>query len=314
MSKWSRVVLLAGGVGGAKLAVGLGHVLPIGALTVIVNTGDDFEHLGLYVTPDLDTVLYNLAGIANPETGWGLAEDTFNAIEMAGKLGGASWFRLGDADIGTNIVRTQMLRSGHRLSAVVTHFANSFGVSHRVVPMTDDPVHTLVHTADGKLSFQEYFVRDRWQPVVTHLEFAGIQQAQSAPGVLETLAEADLILFGPSNPFLSLDPILGLAGIRDQIASSAAPVIAVSPIVGGKAVKGPAAKLMAELGLDVSPRGIAQYYEELLDGIILDTADQELVAAIKSGGVNAVSMNTIMHTTADKTTLASAILEWAEAF
>lgn len=308
----AHVVLLVGGVGGAKLAVGLANVLPPGALSIIVNTGDDFEHLGLAVSPDLDTVLYSLAGLANPQTGWGLTDDTFQAMSMVERYGGPTWFRLGDRDLGTSLVRTSMLRQGKSLTEVTQHLSAALGIEHTVLPMTDQPLRTLLETNLGLLAFQEYFVRERWQPAVKSIRFEGADKAQPGAEVKRMLKQATLIVIGPSNPFLSIDPILAVAGIREQIAESEAPCIAVSPIIGGQAVKGPAAKLMAELGLNVSPMGITKYYEDLLEGIILDTMDNHLCEAIEKLNVRATTRDILMTSLVKKTELAETLLQWAE--
>lgn len=310
----THVVLLVGGVGGAKLAVGLANVLPAGALSVIVNTGDDFEHLGLNISPDLDTVLYSLAGLANPQTGWGITDDTFQAMDMAERYGGPTWFRLGDRDLGTSLMRTSMLRQGLSLTQVTQQLAAGLGVQHPILPMTDQPVRTRLETDQGLLAFQEYFVRDRWQPAVRSIQFDGLAGAYPSAEVVNALEQATLIVFGPSNPFLSIDPILALPGVREQIAGSAAPCIAVSPIIGGQAVKGPAAKLMAELGLEVSPIGIARHYEDLLEGIILDTVDSKLCKEIEEINVRATTRDILMTSSVQKTDLAKTLLHWAERF
>ena len=210
-----HVVLLVGGVGGAKLALGLAHALPPGALTVIVNTADDFEHLGLHVSPDLDTVMYTLAGLANPDTGWGLTGDTFRAMEMVARYGGPDWFNLGDRDLGTSLVRTALLREGHPLSAVTERLSRALGIQHPILPMSDDPVRTWLDTDQGPLPFQVYFVRERWGPVVRRVRFEGAESAQPNVGVSAALEAATLIVYGPSNPFLSIDPILSVPGIRE---------------------------------------------------------------------------------------------------
>lgn len=307
-----HVVLLVGGVGGAKLALGLAEVLPAGSLTIIVNTADDFEHLGLHVSPDLDTVMYTLAGLANPLTGWGVEGDTFRAIEMVGRYGGPTWFRLGDSDLGTNLLRTVMLREGHTLTEITRQLCGALGIQHPILPMTDHTVQTWLDTDQGPLAFQEYFVRERWQPVVHRIRFVGAEEARPSEAVHEALEAASLIVFGPSNPFLSIDPILALPGVREQIAASDAPCVALSPIIGGEAVKGPAAKLMAELGVDVSPVGIVTHYRDLLDGIILDRVDSELRQPIEALNVRAMAEQTLMETREDKIRLAEKILNWAE--
>ncbi len=308
----AHVVLLVGGVGGAKLAVGLANILPEDALSIIVNTGDDFEHLGLSISPDLDTVLYSLAGLANPQTGWGIIDDTFQAMTMVERCGGPTWFRLGDRDLGTSLTRTSMLRQGKSLTEVTQHLASQLGVEHAILPMTDHLVRTRLETDRGSLAFQEYFVRDRWQPVVRSIQFEGAENAQPSAAVTRVLEQATLIVMGPSNPFLSIDPILAIPGIREQISGSAASCIAVSPIIGGQAVKGPAAKLMAELGLDVSPIGITRHYEDLLEGIILDTVDSGLCEEIEQSNVRATARDILMTSLVQKTHLAESLLHWAE--
>jgi len=312
VSRIDRVVLLIGGVGGAKLAVGLAALLPPERLTIVVNTGDDFEHLGLRISPDLDTVLNNLAGVANPQTGWGLAGDTFHAMETIGKHGGPAWFQLGDRDLGVNLLRTEMLRVGWPLSQVTRHLAATLGVRHPVIPMSDDAMRTWVDTDQGEMAFQEYFVRERWQPVVKRIIFKNAATARPAPGVLSALESADLIIIGPSNPYLSIDPILAVPGIREAMVQSAAFCVAVSPIVGGQALKGPAAKLMSELGIEVSPRGVAVHYDGIVDGIIIDSVDQSQCADLESLGLRAAALDTIMNTLSDKTRLAHDLLSWAK--
>jgi LPPG:FO 2-phospho-L-lactate transferase len=307
-----HVVLLVGGVGGAKLAVGLAHVLPPGALTVVVNTADDFEHLGLHVSPDLDTVMYTLAGLANPDTGWGLAGDTFRAMEMVARYGGPDWFSLGDRDLGTSLVRTALLREGHTLSEVTGQLCRALGIQHPILPMSDDPVRTWLDTDRGPLPFQVYFVRERWQPVVQRIRFEGAESARPGAGVSAALEAATLIVYGPSNPFLSIDPILSVPGIRECIDASNAPRVAISPIVGGRALKGPAAKLMAELGVDVSPMGIVTHFQNRLDGIILDHTDTSLREAIKRLHIQATTRQTVMTSLADKIRLAEELLNWVE--
>jgi LPPG:FO 2-phospho-L-lactate transferase len=307
-----HVVLLVGGVGGAKLALGLAHALPPGALTVIVNTADDFEHLGLHVSPDLDTVMYTLAGLANPVTGWGLAGDTLQAMEMVARYGGPGWFNLGDCDLGTSLVRTALLREGRPLSAVTAQLSQALGVQHPILPMSDDPVHTWLDTDQGPLPFQVYFVRERWEPVVRQIRFEGAESAQPGAGVSAALQAATLIVYGPSNPFLSIDPILSVPGIRECIDASSAPRVAISPIVGGQALKGPAAKLMAELGVEVSPLGIVTHFRDRLDGIILDNADSNIREAIERLHIRATTKQTVMTSLADKIRLAEELLNWVE--
>lgn len=310
--KTDHVVLIIGGVGGAKLAVGVAALLSPERLKIIVNTGDDFEHLGLHVSPDLDTVLYNLAGLANPSTGWGLAGDTFHALEAIGRAGGPDWFRLGDRDLGFNLLRTEWVRAGKTLSDVTRYLAASFDVRHPVLPMSDDALRTWVDTDHGAMAFQEYFVRERWQPVVRRIIFKNAEAARPAPGVLPALESADLIIIGPSNPYLSIDPILAVPGIRDAIRHSPAMRVAVSPIVGGQALKGPAAKIMAELGVTASAYSVAAHYEGLIDGIIIDSIDQSQCAELESLGLRVAALDTMMNTSSDKIRLARQLLAWFE--
>jgi LPPG:FO 2-phospho-L-lactate transferase len=312
MSAREHVVLLAGGVGGAKLAVGLASILPPSALTMIVNTGDDFEHWGLQVSPDLDTVMYNLAGIANPATGWGLSGDTFEALGMVTSYGGPGWFRLGDKDMAASIVRTLLLHQGRTLTEATSALASRLGVAHPILPMSDQPVRTILETDQGDRDFQEYFVRDRWQPVVRNIRYQGADQAAASPQVRSALESATLIVLGPSNPYLSIDPILAVGDIRRQISRSRAACIAISPIIGGQAVKGPAAKLMLELGQQVSPLGVAKHYEDVLKGIILDTIDQDGCASLEALNIRAAARQTLMETPADKARLAGEVLEFSE--
>ncbi len=305
------IVALAGGVGGAKLADGLARVLVPGDLTVVVNTGDDFDLHGLRICPDLDTVMYTLAGLANPVTGWGLAGDTFRALEMVGKYGGETWFRLGDRDLATHIIRTHWLHQGKTLSEVTAHLAAALGIASRILPMTDNVVATKVQTDEGELAFQEYFVRRGWQVPVRGLRLAGMEAARPAPGVLAALAAAEAIILCPSNPFLSIDPILALRGVREAL-QRAHPVVAVTPIVGGQALKGPAAKMMAELGLEVSPVTVAAYYQDFLDGFVLDAVDAGQAARIEALGPRVLVADTVMRTPDDRARLACEVLAFAK--
>lgn len=304
--------MLVGGVGGAKLAYGLAEVLPPGALTIIVNTGDDFEHFGLHISPDLDTVMYTLAGLANPIMGWGVDGDSFRAMEMVERYGGPTWFRLGDLDLGTHLQRTKWLQEGLSLTTATHRLCTSLDLPHTILPMCDQPVRTRLETDQGTLDFQEYFVRRRWEPRVHSVSYVGAEDAHASKEVAQALEEATLIVFGPSNPVLSIDPILAVPGIRERIAANPVHCVAVSPIIGGKAVKGPAAKLIAELGIEVSPLGIAQYYANLLFGIILDNADESLCPAIEALGLLAVARQTFMTIEEDKKELAEELLTWIE--
>lgn len=272
-----RIVALAGGVGGAKLVDGLARCLPAGALTVIGNTGDDFRHYGLHVSPDLDTVMYTLAGIAHPINGWGIAEDTRHMLGMLARYGEETWFGLGDRDLATNVLRTHWLAQGLPLSAVTARLCQRLGIATRLLPMTDNPLATVVYTLEhGKLAFQEYFVRHRWQPTVQRLAYEGAETAQPAAGVLEALEAAEAIIICPSNPLLSIEPILQVRALREAIKARRVPCLAVSPIIEGAALKGPTVKIMRELGLRADVAGVADYYGDLIDVLVVDEADREV--------------------------------------
>lgn len=305
-----NIVALAGGVGGAKLAHGLAQILIPAELTLVVNTGDDFEHLGLHVAPDLDTVMYTLAGLANPETGWGQRHETWSFMDALERLGGPTWFRLGDRDLAVHVERTRRLRAGQSLTHVTAALCAALGVRHPILPMSDHAVRTWVDTDQGELEFQEYFVRRRCLPRVHAVRFVGLEAAAPSPAVLEALDAADLVVFCPSNPFLSLDPILSLPGLRERV--QARPVVAVSPIVGGQAIKGPAAKLLSELGLDVSATAVAERYRDLLTGFVLDSMDAGLAAAVEALGPAALVTDTVMRSDDDRARLAEATLGFAQ--
>jgi LPPG:FO 2-phospho-L-lactate transferase len=302
-----KVVCLAGGVGGAKLAHGLAQMVPPQNLTIIVNTGDDFQHLGLTVCPDLDTVMYTLAGVANMETGWGRAGESWRTMETVGQLGGPDWFRLGDLDLGTHLTRTHLLNEGQSLTAVTHHLCTHFHIQPTLLPMSDQPAPTMIesdgerhgsHTAasgepeatSGRiLPFQSWFVRERWQPPVTKIILPDDVRASHA--VVRALETADIVIIAPSNPFVSIDPILNVYPIRALLEDLPQVVTAVSPIVGGRAIKGPAAKMMAEMGLDVSATAVAQHYGDLLDLFIYDQQDE---GTFEGGDVTAVCLDTVM--------------------
>jgi len=305
----SFIVALAGGVGGAKLAYGLYRALGE-RLAVVVNTGDDFVYWGLTVCPDLDTVLYNLAGINNPEFGWGLAGESHAALAMMRRYGGESWFSLGDGDLATHLLRTERLRSGLNLTQVMFALRTALGITAELLPMSDQPVRTMVHSDEGVLPFQRYFVQRRCQPRLLSLDFAGIEAARPSPQVLAALDRASAVILCPSNPYLSLDPILLLPGLAERLRAFAGPVVAVSPIVGGQAIKGPAAKIMAELGVEVSALAVAQHIAGRirLDGFVLDTVDARLAGAVASLGITPLVTDTIMHDAASKERLARAVL------
>ena len=308
------IVALAGGVGGARLAHGLAHALPPDGLRVIVNTGDDFDHYGLRVCPDLDTVLYTLAGLANEASGWGVAGDTDAALGMLRRYGEDAWFWLGDRDMATCLLRTERLRAGQSLSAVTAALASALGVSVALLPMSDAPVATIVNTPAGPLAFQEYFVRRRHQDTVLGVRLEGIESAEATPAVLAALSQAGTIIICPSNPLLSIGPILSVGGMRAAIMAAkaaGAPVVAVSPIIGGQAVKGPAAGNLEAQGFAVSPLGIARWYGDLLDGLALDHADAALAPEIAALGVRPLVTDILMRDASDRERLAREVLAFA---
>ena len=309
-----KITALAGGVGGAKLVDGLARALPPEQLKVIVNTGDDFEHLGLRICPDLDTVCYTLAGIANPETGWGRDEETWNVMENLAAIGGPAWFRLGDKDLGTHLERTRLLAAGMTLSEITSRFCQSWGIRQEVYPASDDRMPTYVDTEEGEMPFQEYFVKRRCQPRVKGFRFENVEQARPAPGVCEALLAADLVVICPSNPWVSIDPILAVPGIRQALSGKA--VLAVSPIIGGQAVKGPAAKMYTEFGISPSALAVAQHYEAsmnggILTGYVMDWRDEDQVEPVRALGIQALSTETWMKTMQDRLQLAEKVLAFA---
>jgi LPPG:FO 2-phospho-L-lactate transferase len=304
------IIALSGGVGGAKLALGLARVMPPEELVVVVNTGDDFEHLGLSISPDIDTVTYTLAGIANREVGWGRHDDTWSFMETMEALGGETWFRLGDRDVALHVERTRRLGNGETLSVITADICRRLGIRSRVVPMSDDKVRTRLRTEEGWLDFQEYFVRRRCEPVVHELLFQGAGAARAHPDVLAALADPLLqaIVICPSNPFISVEPILAIPGVRQAMIDSPAPIIAVSPIIAGQAVKGPTAKMMQELGLDPSAGTVAHRYHDLLDGYVIDHADMSEVVSIDA---RVTLAQTLMRTIEDREALARTVLDAA---
>jgi LPPG:FO 2-phospho-L-lactate transferase len=306
------IVALAGGVGGARLAVGLAAVLPPQRLAVVVNTGDDFEHLGLSICPDLDTVVYTLAGLNNPALGWGRADETWSFMETLQALGGETWFRLGDRDLAVHVLGTAALARGERLSAITRTLTQRLGIAHAVMPMSDDPVRTVVLTNEGELAFQDYFVRRRCEPAVSGFRFEGADQAR-APEALRAIMDADIdaVVVCPSNPFVSIAPMLAVPAIREWLDRRTFPVVAVSPIVGGDAVKGPAAKMMRELGVDASASGVARHYGELVDAWVIDERDATEARAIEALGKRVRVTDTLMTDTAKSAALAEAVLEVA---
>ena len=306
-----RVVELAGGVGGAKLAHGLQAHLGSG-LTVVVNTGDDLERHGLLVCPDHDTVLYTLAGIDNRDWGWGIAGETFASAEMLARYGEETWFRLGDRDLATHIVRTRHLRAGERLTTVAMHLQDALGIPARILPMADEPVRTQVRTDEGWLDFQTYFVGRHQAPEVRELRYDGLDAAQATPEVLDALAKADAIIVAPSNPFLSVAPILGVPGLRpaiDAARSRGVPIAAISGIIGGRALKGPADRILASLGHEATALGVARIYAPWVDLFVLDAVDEALAPAIRALGPDVLVTDTIMGDDAARARLAATVLE-----
>jgi LPPG:FO 2-phospho-L-lactate transferase len=304
-----KVVALAGGVGGAKMAHGFDQVLPASALTVIVNTGDDFEHLGLKISPDVDTVTYTLAGLADPVKGWGRADETWNCLDTLERLGGPTWFQLGDRDLALHLERSRRLAHGDSLSAITADICEALGLVSSVLPMSDDRVSTMVQTEDGELAFQTYFVALGCEPEVRGFRFEGIESARPAEGVIEAVSNADLVVFCPSNPWVSLDPILSVRGIADLVKQK--PVVAVSPLIGGQALKGPAAKMYQQLGFEASALSVARHYKAYLDGFVLDRADLELESEVHNLGMQTCVTETVMHDIEDRKELAETLLEFA---
>lgn len=304
-----KVVYFSGGVGGAKLALGLAKVLPPERLTIVANTGDDFEHLGFPVCPDIDTLVYTLSGLANPQLGWGRRDETSAFMDTIRQLGGPDWFFLGDRDLAMHAERRRRLGEGESLTAVTAALSTALGVEHPILPMTDEPTPTIVETADGPLPFQDYFVRLRAGPAVTGFTLHGGRKTRPSGAVLDAIAEADLIVIGPSNPYISIDPILKLDGMGLALAQAPAPVTVVSPIVGGTAIKGPTAKMMTELGLDSSVESVARHYGDIADRLVIDTADGASAEPLRNI-VPAVSVTgTVMRTLEDRIALARHVLE-----
>ena len=305
------VLALSGGVGGAKLALGLYRVLPADTLTVVANTGDDFEHLGLSISPDLDTLLYTLSGQDNPELGWGRRGETWTFMRALEALGGETWFRLGDGDLATHVERTRRLTAGESLSAIMDDFRRRLGIAARLLPMSDDKIRTRLRTDQGWLDFQDYFVRLRCAPVISQLAFAGADAVRPHPELIAALAGPGLraVVVCPSNPFISIDPILAVPGVRAALRECRAPVVAVSPIIGGQAVKGPTAKMMAELGLPVDAATPARHYRDFLD---LYIADEQDAAAVADLDLPVVQTRTLMQTLADREALAGVVLTAAD--
>lgn len=306
------IVTLAGGVGAARFLEGLVRVAPPSSLTVIVNTGDDIDLYGLRISPDLDIVMYTLAGLVNPQQGWGIQGDTYHCLEMLKRYGQDTWFLLGDRDLATHIYRTLLLQKGYTLSELSDHIRRSLGIEVRFLPMSDQRVTTRILTPGGALHFQEYLVQRHASDPVEGVQFEGIDAARPAPGVLEALAQAEVIILAPSNPIVSIGTILAVPGIRDALRTTTAPVVAISPIVGGSPIKGPADKLMSGLGLEVSAVGVAQCYQDFLDVLIIDQVDAALAPSIEALGCRVVVMDTIMRGLPQKEALARAALVAAQ--
>ena len=323
-STTKNCLAISGGVGGAKLALGLSHCMPAESLCVVANTGDDFTHLGFKICPDLDTVLYTLADLNNKELGWGQHGESWNFLNALESMGGETWFQLGDRDLATHCIRTQMLGSGASLTETTRHLCQALGVSVNLCPMTDDRVATIVHCENEDpvsknksiepMAFQHYFVRDRCQPAVTGFSFEGIESAEPSGEFLAALASNKLgsILICPSNPFVSVDPVLKLPGVLDAMKASPAPVIAVSPIVCGQAIKGPAAKMMAELGMPASALAVAKHYRGRIDGFVIDEADALLKEEIEGLGIPTIVTKSVMVTLEDRIALAKVVLDFAD--
>ena len=309
----NHVLALSGGVGGSKLALGLSRVLPAGQLSIVANTADDFEHLGLHISPDLDTLMYTLAGLNDNERGWGLAGETWSILEALGRLGEEIWFQLGDRDFATHVARTKYLRDGHTLSEVTTKLCRNLGISHPIIPMSDDPIRTQIIAGEQVLDFQHYFVRDRCEPPVSEILLKGIATAQPQDTFKKLLRSDKLnaIIIGPSNPFVSIDPIIKIPSIKSLMKESSAPVVAVSPIIGNESVKGPAAKMMSELGMTVSCLSIAEHYGSLLDGLVIDESDAPQEAILRENGLDVLVVPTLMRSLDDRIKLATDVLDFS---
>ena len=312
-----RVILLCGGVGGAKLALGLDRLLPPGDLAIIVNTGDDFDHLGLRICPDLDTVLYTLSGVVHPDQGWGRADETFGFMQELRRQGGPDWFLLGDRDLVLHVERTRRLAEGERLTQIMNDLASRFGVASRLLPMSDTPVSTLLDTDAGALEFQHCFVRLRAMPKVQRLHYAGAAQARPTDEILDLLRSRSLeaIILCPSNPYLSIDPMLAVPGLRLALRAAQVPIVAVSPLIGGRAIKGPTTKIMAELGIAADALAIARHYSGLIDGLLIDEVDAtpDARAALEQTGLRVGVTRTLMKTLDDRERVAQAAIELAAA-
>ena len=305
-------LVFSGGVGGAKLADGMARSVGAESLTVVVNTADDHDLYGLHISPDLDTVMYTLGGLANPDTGWGIQDDTWGNFGMLERYGAQPWFRLGDRDLATHIARTEMLKAGATLTDVTRTLANGLGIKARILPMTNARVRTVVDTEEGLLPFQEYFVKRRCEPAVRSLIYEGAEEADATNDVIRSIETADTIIIAPSNPYMSIAPILAMDGVKDALLNATAPIIAISPIVGGMAVKGPLAKVMLELGHSPSAATIAEYYAEFINGFVLDQQDVDMQVDVITLGIGPHVTNTMMHTVDDRARLACEVVNYAD--
>ena len=306
------LVVLTGGTGGAKLIEGLSYEIDPAQLTIICNTADDFVLHGLNISPDLDTIMYTLAGLSDGEKGWGIQNDTFTVLAQLEKFGGEAWFKLGDKDIATHITRTRLLRAGLKLSDVTARLTNDLGIKARLLPMSNDAIETRVETPDGEISFQEYFVKQRWRPEVKKIFYAGVENSRTAPGVLETIRGAAAIIICPSNPITSIGPILAVPGVRDALNEVTVPVVGVSPIIGETAISGPAHKLMAAQGVEPSALGAAKSYADFLDRFVVDSEDENLRGKLETLGIKVVATSIRMNSLADKQRLARQVLALIE--
>src|SRR4030095_3628707 len=304
-----RITALAGGIGASKFLLGVAGVLPPKDITIIANTGDDIELFGLRICPDIDTVTYTLAGVINEKTGWGLRGDTFECLRWLERYGESPWFNLGDRDFATHILRANQLRQGRPLSEVTDEIRRRLGVRSRILPMSDAYTPTRVVTDEGEMHFQEYFVRRKCEPRVRAVSFDNIEKAEPAPGVVNAILEADAVIICPSNPIISIGPILAVPGIREAMGDTRATVVAITPIIGGKALKGPAADMLRDLGHQVSARGVAEMYSDLLDVFVLDETDSGGAAEVRMPGMQMVSADTIMQTLDDKKRLARWVID-----
>jgi LPPG:FO 2-phospho-L-lactate transferase len=305
------IVALTGGTGGAKLVEGLAAVVDPAQLIIICNTGDDCVFHGLHVSPDIDTITYTLAGLSDTEKGWGITDDTFAVLEQLGRLGNDIWFNLGDRDLATHITRTRLLREGRKLSEITEQIRRALGVKATILPMSDDRIETRVQTAAGEISFQEFFVKERWTPDVRAVRLVGAEQSRPAPGVLEAIGCAEAIVICPSNPITSIGPILAVPGIRAALEQTEAPVAGISPIIGAAAISGPADKLMRASGWRASALGVADFYRGFLDNFLIAAEDESIAAEIQSLGIETRCADVRMTSLADKRRLATELLAWA---